>query len=96
MADLTIVAKIIVQPDKAEFVKEEMLKIIPPTRAEEGCVYYNLHQDDNDSSAFVWIEAWASHEAWQAHMNSAHLQQYRNLTSEFVIDRIVTQMTQIG
>ncbi len=96
MANLTIVAKIIVMPEHADFVKEEMLKLITPTTQEKGCVYYNLHQDNEDSRAFIWVEAWETKEDWHAHNNSAHIQAYRAATGEFVEDRIIYQMTQIG
>ncbi len=96
MEEFIIVAKIIVKPDKADFVRGEMLKLIPPTREEDGCLYYNLHQDNEDSRAFVWIEAWETKEAWEAHCNSEHMNAYRSATGAFVEKRIVTQMTQIA
>ena len=49
MAKLTIVANIKANPDKIDLVKAELLKLIEITRSEEGCINYDLHQDnDND------------------------------------------------
>ncbi len=46
MANLTIVANIKAKADKIELVKRELEKLIGITRLEEGCVQYDLHQDN--------------------------------------------------
>lgn len=48
MAKLTIVANIIATPDSIDFVKAELLKLIEITRAEPGCINYDLHQDNEN------------------------------------------------
>ena len=48
MTQLTIVADIVAKQDKIELVKSELLKLIEPTLAEEGCINYDLHQDNNN------------------------------------------------
>lgn len=48
MPKLTIVAHIFAKPDQIEFVKAELQKIIAPTLAEEGCLQYDLHQDNEE------------------------------------------------
>ena len=40
---LTVVARILAKEDKRELVKRELLKLIESTRAEEGCINYDLH-----------------------------------------------------
>jgi len=45
MAQLTIIANIKIKVDKIGMVKEELLKLIDITRAKEGCINYDLHQD---------------------------------------------------
>ncbi|MFK7900077.1 MAG: putative quinol monooxygenase [Cyclobacteriaceae bacterium] len=50
MADqqLTIVAKILAKEGKRELVKAELLKLIAITKQEEGCINYDLHQDNEN------------------------------------------------
>ena len=43
MSKLTIVANIYAKAGRIDFVKAELLKLIEPTRAEEGCLNYDLH-----------------------------------------------------
>ena len=53
MPDLTIVANITAHPDKIDLVKAELIKLIDVTRAEEGCINYDLHQDNENPAHFL-------------------------------------------
>lgn len=76
MAQLTIIASIKANENKIELVKTELLKLIEATRSEQGCISYDLHQDNNDPSHFVLYENWESPELWQAHTNAPQLAEY--------------------
>ncbi|WP_108652381.1 putative quinol monooxygenase [Dongshaea marina] len=96
MSKLTIVAKIVAKTEHSESVKQELLKLIEPTRAEEGCIQYDLHQDNQDPAVFLFYENWQSRELWQQHMNSQHLQDYVAATEGMVAEFILNEMTHIG
>jgi len=96
MAKLTIVANIIAKQDKVELVKQELLKLIDITRAEEGCINYDLHQDNENPAHFVFYENWESRELWQDHMGNQHLADYLAATEGAVDTFTVSEMTQIG
>lgn len=51
-AQLTIVAKILAKTKKRELVKSELLKLTNNTRGEEGCINYDLHQDNENPNLF--------------------------------------------
>lgn len=91
---LTIVAKIEAHNDKVEFVKAELLKLIEPTLKEAGCIQYDLHQDNEDPSVFVFYEQWESRELLQAHLNSPHLIGYVKGT-EGMVSLSVLKMTKL-
>lgn len=93
---LTIVAKIIAKAEKRELVKSELLKLIELTRAEEGCINYDLHQDNDNPNLFLFYENWTSRELWQKHMDNEHLAQYMEATDGAVEEFIVNEMTVIG
>jgi len=92
---LTIVARIQAKADKLELVKAALLKLIKPTRAEEGCLQYDLHQDNVNPEIFVFYENWASRELWQTHMNNDHLKAYMVETEGAVESFIVNEMGKI-
>ena len=73
MPALTIVAHIHAEADHVEDVKTALQNLVAPTRAEKGCLQYDLHQDNEDPTHFMFYENWTSRETWQDHMNSDHL-----------------------
>ena len=56
MAKLTIVANITAAANKIDLVKAELGKLIDLTRAEEGCLQYDLHQDNENPAHFMFYE----------------------------------------
>lgn len=96
MSKLTIVANIQSHPDKIDLVKAELLKLIPITRAEKGCINYDLHHDNDNPVHFLFYENWESRELWQAHMNNTHLQDYMKATEGAVTEFTLSEMTEIG
>ena len=95
MTKLTIVANIIAKPDHIDLVKAELLKLIDITRAEQGCINYDLHQDNDNPAHFMFYENWETRELWQTHMGNQHLTDYMAATDGAVDDFILNEMTQI-
>ena len=93
---LTIIATIKAKSDKIEFVRSELEKLIPLTRAEEGCLTYDLHQDNHNPAHFVFYETWGSHDFFQAHLDSQHLTDYLAATDGAIEEFTINQMTRIG
>lgn len=95
MPKLTIIARIKAEPDRIALVKTELGKLIPITRAEAGCLQYDLHQDNEDPALFLFYENWESRESWQAHMGNTHLQAYKAATEGAVAEFVLHEMTHI-
>ncbi len=93
---LIILAQITAAPGKEELVRSELEKLVAPTRAEEGCVQYDLHQDNGQPGFFVFYEIWESRALWQAHMNQPHLAAYRAATEGAVADFQLNEMSKIA
>lgn len=93
---LTIVAQILAKAEKRALVKSELLKLIETTRAEKGCINYDLHQDNENENLFLFFENWESRELWQAHMNNSHLTEYMKATDGAVEKFVLHEMTQLG
>ncbi len=96
MPKLTIVANIQANPDKIDLVKVELGKLVPITRAENGCLQYDLHQDNENPGHFLFYENWESRELWQAHMNAPHLAAYMEATEGAVADFTLNELSRIG
>ena len=93
---LTIVARIQAHPDHVAAVKSQLRQLIEPTRREEGCLQYDLHQDNQDPTVFLFYENWTSRALWQAHMNSAHIKAYRAATEGAVAAFSLNEMQRIA
>ncbi|MDF1800634.1 MAG: putative quinol monooxygenase [Planctomycetota bacterium] len=96
MSKLTIVANITCAPDKRDLVRAELEKLIAPTRAEAGCLQYDLHQDNEDPDRFLFFENWESRELWQDHMAAAHLAAFRSATDGAIAEFTVAELSHIA
>ena len=95
MAKLTIVANITAIADKIDLLKAELEKLIDVTRAEDDCLQYDLHQDNEDPAHFMFYENRESRKLWQAHMGAQHLQDYMTATDGAVEDFSLNEMTRL-
>lgn len=95
MATVTVVAKITARDDAVEAVKAELLKLVAPTRREEGCLEYRLHQDNDDPSVFIFYENWQSPACLERHMSSPHFEAYVAAVGDLLADKTVHKMTEI-
>ena len=96
MTNLTIVANIKANNDKIELVKTELIKLIEITRAEEGCINYDLHQDNENPAHFMFYENWETRELWQTHMANLHLADYMAATEGAVAEFTLNEMNVIA
>lgn len=53
-----------------ESVRDLLLELVEPARAEPGCLYYDVYQQEEDTDTSYIIDGWGSEEAIKAH--SAH------------------------
>lgn len=96
MSALTIIANITADENNIELVKMELLKLIVPTRAEEGCLQYDLHQDNENPAHFTVIENWASSEFLQAHIENTHFTNFMKVTEGVIAEFSVNKMSKIA
>jgi quinol monooxygenase YgiN len=96
MAKITVVATLTARTDAVETVKAELCRLIPPTRAEAGCLEYRLHQDLDEPARFTFYENWEDMACLERHMNSEHFQRYVAAVGHLLTDKVVYRMTEIG
>ncbi len=96
MSKITVAAKIVTKKDSVEAVKAELLKLIPPTRKESGCIEYTLHQDNSDPSIFLFYETWESITSIEKHIKTYHYKAYVKALEGLLEEKVVNKMTRIG
>lgn len=95
MPKLNVVAKVVAKKGSVENVKDELLKLIAPTRKEDGCIAYNLHQDNEDPAVFIFYETWENLACLENHMNTDHFKSYVNAVGSLIEEKVVHKMTRI-
>jgi len=58
---------------KAEELEETLRELVQPSRAEPGCLRYELLRSQDGYGEFVFVEEWASEEALELHRQTDHL-----------------------
>ena len=61
-------------PGKIDDLRSALLDLTVATRAEDGCLLYDLHEDVNDADVLAFYEIWASPAAHAAHDLTPHVQ----------------------
>jgi len=76
MANRTVrvLARITARSDKTEEVKSLLLGLVGETRKENGCISYQLLQNNANPSDFTFVEEWASDSDIDNHFTTGHVQ----------------------
>ena len=75
MYSLTIVLEPL--PGKRDELVAACLATIEPTRAEPGCLFFDLLVGEKESTEVVFYEAYRDEAGFQAHMAAAHTKQWQ-------------------
>lgn len=75
MADklLIVAARAQAKPGKEDALRATLMGLIEPTRAEAGCVQYDLHEEKGKPGSFLFFEKWTSKQALDEHMAMPYL-----------------------
>ena len=72
-ARLQVVAHITARRESVDEVRAVLERLVPPTRAEAGCLRYELFQNQADPTDFTFVEEWAGDDALDAHLRTPHV-----------------------
>lgn len=89
---LTIVAIFQASPGREDELAAALQGLIAPTRAEAGCLNYDLHRDLEVPGRFLFHENWATRGHWDAHMQTPHLKHHRETSGPLVARAEIYQM----
>lgn len=73
MSDLQVMATIPVKAEAVEQVRPALQSLVEATRAEEGCLAYDLFESGAAPGTFVTLERWRDADALDAHMRTPHV-----------------------
>lgn len=87
---VSLIATLTARPETRAELFRLLADQVGPTRAEAGCMDYNLHVDAENPCVFVFYENWKSQTDLDTHMEMDHL---RPLLSQ--IDRLLAKPIEI-
>ncbi|MGD8335618.1 MAG: putative quinol monooxygenase [Desulfobacterales bacterium] len=88
MADgkVTVIARIKAKPGLEEMVKREVMNLVSPTRAEAGCINYDLHLSSEDPALLMLYENWVSKKALDEHLAMPYLEAFKTKAGEILAE----------
>lgn len=92
---VTVIARLKAKPGLEETVKNEILSLVEPTRAEAGCINYDLHRTPDDPSVFVLYENWVSQQALDEHLATPYLEALKAKAEEILAEPMDISLLQM-
>ncbi len=83
---IVLVARLKVKAGMIETAKKAALDLIPPSRAEAGCINYDVHQAIDDETVFVWHETWKSKAALDEHFETPEFKAFFAMVGEIAAE----------
>lgn len=74
---VTVVARFAARPGMEDRLRAELRRLLAPTRGEEGCLNYDLHEATDRPGEFLFHETWTSEARLRKHLESAHIAAWR-------------------
>ena len=83
-----------------EILKQQLTALLEPSRAEPGCVSYELHRSSEESGKFMFQECFRGQAALDAHLATPHFRRFVDFRAanspDPVACTVVTRWTVIG
>jgi len=94
---VTVIAHHRARAGKERALRDALLALCAPTRAEQGCLNYDLHESAEDPALLVFHENWVSKRDLDAHLRSPHIEAFRARAPELLAEPpAITLWRQIG
>ncbi len=77
-------------------MKELLSAMVAPSKSEEGCLFYEIFQYENDKKRFMAVETWENEAALEGHKNSAHYAVYKSSYEPYCEDKYTDELEILG
>jgi quinol monooxygenase YgiN len=73
MSPIDVIARHWARPETVDDVRRILLELIAPSRADPGCLKYELLQNADDPTDFTFVEIFTSDDALKAHAAAPYI-----------------------
>jgi len=86
----------IAKEDGIDKMKELLTAMVAPSKAEDGCLFYEIVQYENNRRKFMAVETWRDEAALDGHKASAHYKIYKSSFEPFCEDKYTDELEVLG
>jgi len=77
-------------------MKELLSAMVIPSKAEDGCLFYEIFQYGNDRKRFMAVETWRDEKALDGHKASTHYAVYKSSYEPHCDDKFSNELEILG
>jgi quinol monooxygenase YgiN len=77
-------------------MKELLTAMVKPSKAEDGCIFYDIFQLENNRKKFMAVETWRDKAALDGHKASAHYAVYKSSYEPYCDDKYSDDLEILG
>jgi len=77
-------------------MKQLLTAMVEPSKKEEGCIFYDIFQYENNRRKFMAVESWESEKALDGHKASAHYKVYKSSYEPFCDEKYSDELEVLG
>jgi len=77
-------------------MKELLSAMVVPSQAEEGCVFYEIFQYENNRRKFMAVETWENEAALDGHKSSEHYTIYKSSYETYCESKYTDELEVLG
>lgn len=93
---LTLVATITALSGQADTVEAGLRQLVSASRAEAGCLQYDLHRHQDDTDVFVMIEQWQDSAALAFHQATDHYRHFKTTCGDALLGVALQPLNRIA
>jgi quinol monooxygenase YgiN len=77
-------------------MKELLSAMVLPSKAENGCLFYEIVQYKDEPQRFMAVETWENEEALDGHKSSSHYKIYKSSYEPFCDEKYTDELIVLG
>jgi quinol monooxygenase YgiN len=77
-------------------MKELLTAMVKPSKAEDGCLFYDIFQYENQLNKFMAVETWRDEKALDGHKSTEHYKVYKTSYEPYCEDKYTNELEVLG
>ena len=77
-------------------MKELLSAMVKPSQMEDGCIFYEIFQYENNRQKFMAVETWRDEVALDGHKTSAHYKIYKSSYEPYCDNKYTNELEVLG